>query len=452
MPIAPLLLCVAVQVAASSNQTELADLKARAIVLTRSIKDLSGKVDLTSSDDGLKLLKKYVDDLTEIKERLRQLQSEYDSAHPAPPAPKPVTPSNLLKQTKVGALMEFQYQNTDQHGGPYNNAFEIRRLRLIENTLIDNQTAAGFTEDFANSTNSEGAWLRDAIFAHEFAGNIRPDYLSDPVSQYPSNWMRENPKGTAHLSAVMAGQFPLPLGYDLERSQFDLEFLERSLYNTTYFYGQRSRGIEYKQGLTTGVIAEVGLFNSLTTDDPEQSAIAAGAGSRLAETAGIRAVGPKYSFGVNGFAGDRPSYTTGTGKAAVTSPSVGRRFLYIDGTIHDIAHTKLFARGELVLGHDREPNAVASAALTGSDLSAFQAHLGYAFDHKNELNLRWQQLDPDTHTADDTVKGFGMSYRYFFTPNNYISLVQQLFNDPSRQAAYQQERYSQTILRLTLRF
>jgi hypothetical protein len=449
MPLGALALLVVVAQATPSTQSEIADLKARAVADSAKIRDLSAKTDFTTTDDGLKLLKQYVDDLTEIKERLRQLQAEYDSKHPeAAPTPKPEADQ---KKVSVGGLFEFQYQNTNQHGAT-NNAFAMRRLRLIENAQIDSRTAAGFSEEFANTTNAQNAWLRDAIVGHEFGNYVNPQYLADPLSQYPNNWIRENPKGAAHLSAVRVGQFPLPLGFDLERSQFDLEFLERSLYNTIYFYGQRSRGIEYRQGLGAGLFAEAGLFDSLTTDDPEQINLAPGAGSRVGRTLGLRAVGPQYSFGVNGFAGDRPSYTTGTGASAVTSPSEGRRFVYIDGVVHDIAHTKLFARGELVFGHDRIPNATASTKLTGSDLSAFQAHFGYAFDWRNELNIRWEQLDPNIHNPGDVMKGFGASYRYFFHPNMYIALVEQVFNDPSRKLTFDQERYAQTILRLTLKF
>src|SRR5579871_4015972 len=126
---------------APSVQSQIADLKARAVADSAKIRELSAKTDFTTTDDGLKLLKQYVDDLTEIKERLRQLQAEYDAKHLGAAAK---TQETDQKKVNVGGLFEFQYQNTNQHGAT-NNAFAMRRLRLIENAQIDSRTAAGFS-------------------------------------------------------------------------------------------------------------------------------------------------------------------------------------------------------------------------------------------------------------------------------------------------------------------
>lgn len=113
---------------------------------------------------------------------------------------------------------------------------------------------------------------------------------------------------------LLAGQQPLPLGYELERSSGERELPERALYNRTMFAGERGRGAFLRYGLGNNAFAHFGLWNSLTFQDPQQTSANTfgNLGSTLAWHAGFRYYTLTYEWGVSGFFGKRPGFSSTT--------------------------------------------------------------------------------------------------------------------------------------------
>jgi hypothetical protein len=401
-----------------AQNKEVGDLKAQAAKLTKQVGQITTTANLQDSDEAVKLLKQVVDELAGIRERLKVIEGA--QAGETKQIDKVTKDVDLLKNTKFNGYIQFQYSNTDKIGATQPNAFLIRRARLGVAQTIDPRATLKMSIDFAEGTGRMDTRLKDAILDY----NLTPD------------------KGLA--SKISFGQMPIPLGFDLERSDADREVPERATYNRSLFNGERSRGVVLRANLDKHIEAGLGAMNSLTVDDAEQSGLAPGQGSKIAAIGYIRATGRNYRLGVSGYTGQRPAFTA----AALTSPEVDRWFGYVDG---EYRMNKFFFRGEAMIGHDRVPSATAGPAKVGNNLSGFQAQAGYNANTHSQFNFRWEQFDPNVSTGGNAVNGYAFAYQYFLSPMAKLQLAHELFTDESR-AGIGQRRFFQTTLRMQFRF
>src|SRR5689334_23179442 len=111
-----------------AERKEVAALKSKAKELTKKVSDITAKSNLQDSDEGIKMLKQVVDELAEIRDRLKALEDAHTSdAKKQDSLAKDVS---TLKNTKFNGYIQFQYSNTDKTGASQPNAFLVRRARL----------------------------------------------------------------------------------------------------------------------------------------------------------------------------------------------------------------------------------------------------------------------------------------------------------------------------------
>lgn len=407
-----------------SKRQELGDLRSQAEQVTKQISELTASGKLPTNDDSIALLKKMVDELSAINQKLKSLEDSITLMQtgkaPKAPAAQPSPPSKLT----WSGYLQFQYFDTDRKGSPQFDAFRIRRARVNLDGSVDPRTSFRASLELASATGNNEARLRDAYIAYDFSRNA-----GDKITR------------------GIAGQQNMPLGYEILRADTDREFPERAVYNTTMFSGERGRGVQVRHMLGNGWEVFGGLFNSLTIDDPEQVNSAAGTGNTLAGVGGVRKNGSNYSAGISGMVGHRPEYVTG----GTSSPNTNRQFLYGDLELRNVL-PKLTLRGEAMLGHDRVPKATAVTGAGDHPLSGFQAQARYDFDPANALALRWEQFDPNLSSGGNLLNGFGLAYIHQFSPSLKLTLAHELYTDESRVTSFDQRHYGQTTLRLQIRF
>lgn len=410
------------------KKVEMIALKDKATEITKKIGELAASGKALDDQDTMDQMKKMVDELTAIKAHLDTMSAEIDALKKwAEGDEKAMTALkndvSRLKGTKPSAYIQFQYNDTDRPGGAF-DAFRLRRVRVGFTHQADPRTSAKVTFDLATGPSQRTAEMKDAFISYDF----------DPSQGI------ESVKGRV-------GQQALPLGYELERSSSDREFPERAQYNQAMFRGERSRGVLFRKGFDGGFSAFVGAFNALSVDDPEQATLSSGPGNRLAAAVGLRSTGARHDFGVSYLAGERPEFTSGSGATAVTAPKINRRFLYLDGTYN--FDSRLFLRAEGMIGSDRLPSATAVATADEQDMSGYQVHFGYNLNPRNQLNLRYEQFDPNTDTGGNLFSGIGLSYIYWINPSTKLMGAYESFLDRARTS---EKGYHVTTVRVQFKF
>jgi hypothetical protein len=46
----------------------------------------------------------------------------------------------------------------------------------------------------------------------------------------------------------------------------------------------------------------------------------------------------------------------------------------------------------------------------------WQAQAVYSVDYRNQIAFRYEFFDPDRHTRNDGIRGYGLSYIYYINP------------------------------------
>lgn len=324
-----------------------------------------------------------------------------------------------IKRFRAGNYVQFQYRDTNEPGGAP-DAFALRRVRVSQTNTIDPRTAIKLSFDVATGTDTLQAQLRDAQLVYD----IEPSDVKVGVQ-------------------MLLGQQPLPLGYELERSSSEREFPERTFANRTIFNGERSRGVYVRYGTGSNSLVHLGIWDALTYNDPEQRGRAPGVGNKLAVTGGFRVYTSTYDFGISGFVGKRPAFTSGS----QTSPEVDRRFIFADGSIVGLLNPNMFLRGEAMIGKDRVPSTSASPTRTATDMLAWHVVLGYNLSSRNQLALRYESFDPDRNSNGNAVHGYGVAYIYYINPGARATASYEVLFDPTKTP----NRYHTTTLRLQFR-
>lgn len=395
-----------------ADQKEVQRLREAAEAKTKEIGKLAESGKLPTNDESLKLLQQMVTELSEIRERLKRLESGQ------------LTPSQLAA-TKIlwGGYVQFQYQDTDRKGSSTFDAFRFRRVRIGFNDQVDPRLNLRVSFDLAAGANQNTTQLRDAWAVYDFSGG-----------------------GQLGRDRVWAGQMPITLGYEIERSSADREIPERSQYNQILFNTERSRGVRVRHEGKTGRL-EAAVLDALSINDPEQANLSSGPGNKLAVLVGARLNHAHGSVGVSALAGDRPAYTVGND----TSPEVPRRFAYLDGEYKGLLTPKLTLRGELMTGRDRLPNAAASATRVDHPMAGYHLMGVYDLSAKDRFAVRWEHFDPNTSDGGNALHGLGASYVRDLNRLARLMFAHEVFVDQSR-ASQGQTRYEVTTLRLQVRF
>lgn len=84
-------------------------------------------------------------------------------------------------------------------------------------------------------------------------------------------------------------------------------------------------------------------------------------------------------------------------------------------------------------------------------MQGYQVHLGYNINSRNQINVRYDEFDPDEDVANNVVQTKGLAYSYFINPGARITLSREWIKDPSR-AGIDDVNYQITTLRVIFRF
>lgn len=410
-------------------------LQDRAVAVTKSLGELAASGKLPTSDEAINLMRKMLDEMSAIRQRMDAVSAEVAEikawiGRHEDAKPRPAADGAFVKSVKPAGYLQFQYRDTDQKGGA-SDAFSARRVRFGATAQIDPKTRAKFVGEFASGTGQTSSLLKEAFMTYDF----------DPT------------KKTIDLSAS-AGQMPIPVGYEVSRSSSEREFPEHAQYNQKFFSGENGRGVNLKYGVGNGWSIEIGGWNALAAGDPEQSNLAPGPESRLAMTGALRFRSPNAQFGVSGFAGERPSFVSGSGVSAVTHSRQDREFLYVDGAIQGFLDPRIDLRGEAMFGKDRLPvTGTPSSPVTRTDVSGYHLQITYKLDGSNHLHARVEQFDRDTDTPGNAISGIGAAWTHYLNPDAKITASHEIFDDAARSGpGVRQQRYGVTTIRVQFRF
>lgn len=284
------------------------------------------------------------------------------------------TSTNVGKGVFSGYLQE-QYFSTDQ-ATKSSGFFRNRRTRLNYTHQIDEKTMGRFSVEFAAGTNQTTAQVRDAFI------------------QYKPNGYSEKSGPT-----ITFGSQNLPLGYEIGYSTPNINWLERSVYEQTFFNSESGKGLIFQNG-TASNYWFVGAIDSLTVNDPEQADVATK--GEVMPVAGVRGKIGAWEGGLSGMSGKRPSYSVG----AVNLTSTDRRFFYADLRWHP-ENSKLDIRSEYMVGKDRIPLAATSAA---NPTSGGHLNIDYKLTGMDTVVGRYETFDRNTDVSGDIQTLYGLAF------------------------------------------
>ena len=432
-----------------AKKDELAKVKEEALAVTRAMGKLAAETTGPTQQDTLEMMKKMLQQLVELNERLSKLEGEIKDIQgwiEGQNESLPVIANELTEARRFRPSMytHFQYRNSDRQtasaasrpsyfGTPFSgnreSAFSFRRVRFGATYAVDPRTSIKFSMDGSAGTTQDAFQLKDMQLSYIIA-----------------------PSDTFVPTELTAGQFPLPLGFELERSSSEREFPERAQYNRVMMNGERVRGAMIRHALTNNIALTAGVSGSLTVSDNEQSTRGSMPNGRAAMFGALRFETPTMSIGVSHFQGERPSFrttgTTGTttvGTSTVvtaatplTAPAVTRQFTYFDASFVGLLDPKLTLRFEGMVGSDRVPvpstqntGGASDAARVNTDrMNGWQAQAVYSLSDRTQLFARWEGFDPDTNQNDDAITGWGGGFRYYINPGALITFTAERFRVP----------------------
>lgn len=395
------------------RESEARELAAGAREISKKIGELAIKGDVVSNKDALEEMKKLVEALGAINDRLERVEGAVADikgwmAGQAKPAAD-------AKQFKPSLYVQFQYRDSGEQGKEQ-SSWNLRRIRVGGKYQLDANTSAKLSFDLATGSSQTAAELKDALLVYEL-----------------------EPKRTS----ISGGQFGLPLGYEIERSSSAREFPERSKYNRTMWDGERVRGayVTHTQGHTQLL---AGVINSLSVKDKEAASTSPDGGAQSGFV-GVRYEDEKISGGLGYLRGNRPAFTAGGG----TSPEIDDRYyLYADFSVTGLGNPNVFLRSEAMLAKDRVPSATGGAGKTATKMNGYHVLLGYNLNPRNQLFTKYGTFDPDTDTDGDVFKEYGVGWRYFVNSGAMVTLTHEVAEDPS----LTRHRYGVTTLRYQFKF
>lgn len=403
----------------SLKARELDALRDKASEVSKKIGSLATDGSLPTNDEGVRLLQQFLDELRQTNAALKKVQEDVNGILAWIDTQKTTVQSAKadianLKRVAASNYVQFQWQTTDPDSNQTrNNGFQVRRFMFGQTNRIDDKTSMRLSFDVATGTNRLAAELKDAILVYDVV----------PPSQ---------PMATV----VSAGQQPMPLGYELERSSSKREFPEFAIYNTTLFNGERDRGVMIRRGIGHGIFLHAGAWNGLTVNDPQQNAIGfRDIDNKVAGTFGIRAVGDRYEVGISTLQGRRSGFVPVVNPAQVV-PETQRSLVYLDASYSGLAIDALSVRGEVMFGKDRPPTGGINNPTyrRQTDVLGWQTQLNYALNRADSLHVRFQYFDPDTTgSVGDSQSSWGYAFTHWFNPGVKVTLSYETFGETPSQ-------------------
>lgn len=280
-------------------------------------------------------------------------------------------------QTNHGWFSGFfqsQYFSTDRDG-QQSGLFRARRERLNYNHMGDNKTMGRISVEFTAGASNSSAQLRDAFIQY------RPGtYLANSGPSFT------------------IGQQNTPLGYEISYPSWARTWPERSVYEQTYFSGERGKGLIYQNGDTSNYWY-VGAWDALTVNDPEQ--VDTTPKGEVGPIGGVHAKRGAWEGGLSGYSGKRPNYVSGSTNLATTD----RQFFFADLRYHP-ANSKFDLRSEYMVGKDRVPLSTSAVA---TDASGFHVNLDYKANAEDTVVLRYENFDRDTNLSGNLQTLYGIA-------------------------------------------
>lgn len=421
-----------------STQSEIQKLNAQSRDITARMMELVLKMKDMQPEEADAEMRKLLDELKGVNDRLDKLEEDVADLKGWKEGMDESLPVLLgdvfdLKRSRVTNYMQFQYRDSNELGSGRQHAFAFRRIRVGSQLAIDSKTSIRLSFDLATGGDNTAAQLRDAILVYD----VIPSDVQVGLQ-------------------VAAGQQALPLGYELERSSGDREFPERATYNRRLFDGERNRGITARYGLNPSTTVFAGFGSSLTYNDPEQRGIASMPLGRTSYYAGIKHVGPQFEFGLSAFNGKRPKATinsdsSGAGpitRTVFSYPEVTRSFIYADAQLVGIPVPQMFLRGEYMRGNDRVTSPRPANGAGASKVEGWHTVLGYNLSPRNVIFGRIAEYDPNRSVKGNTIREYGLGYRYFINPGASLTFSYEWFRDPGAT----KRNYNVATLRYQFRF
>ncbi len=411
-------------------------LRDKSNTVSKKIGEITSSGNLATNDEALATLKTLVQELTQINEQLKKIQEEIDDIKgwiegQNESLPVLIGDVDQLKRFKNGSYLQFQYsdgQNNASTARP-NDGFNMRRTRFSHTGTIDSRTSYKLSVDFSAGSQRQGAELKDAILTYD----IEPS--TDKVG-----------------IQLLAGQQPIPLGYELERSSSEREFPERTAYNQRLLAGERGRGVYAKYGVSQNILAHAGVWNSLTNNDPQQTEANTFrnlSGTRMAAHAGLRHHTATTDVGLSFFSGFRNEISYTAGANTFTTRSGQRQFIYLDGTW--VINPQWTLRGEMMTAYDRLPQFTGSGGgrrttARFSHMRGNQLQVSYNVNPRNTVSARYEFFDPNVNN-NDNVFGYGLAWNYLINPGVRLTLAHEIFREQGFDLTN-----NQTTIRLQFRF
>lgn len=420
---------------------EVKELRQKANEINKNIGELAISGKLTQEQEAIAQMKVWVDELSQVNDRLEKIEEEIaqilgwiEGQNEA----LPILSQGVsdLQKHKWGNYLQFQYLDDSRAG--QSDSFRMRRARLGITETIDPKTSIKASFDLVatqfgtlNEPAESAVQLRDAFLIYDIEAS-----------------------DVAVGTQARMGRQPLPLGFELERSSSEREFPERAQYNQTLFPGERSTGITFTKGMGSNSLVQLGGYNALTYNDPQQRTSGAARGSKLGMLLGARTFGTNYDAGISFFKGERETISTTANNVTTTNPVMDREFLFLDGSYIGLLDPNLTLRGEMVMGQERlNSSGVISSTATADnmqrDVFGYQLQATYNLNYKNQLSVRYQGFDRDTDVDGNSITGWGLAYLYYINPGVRLTAAWEQFNDPLRST---ERKYQTTTLRVQFRF
>lgn len=408
----PVLVLFALAGSASADQTaaqlEAEAMRTQAQGIQRQLSGLLADPEAMQRQETVELMRKMLDQLTQINEKLTKLLAGQEKPKPPAQAPNPAS----LQWSGFSQFQWFESNQRNNAGALVNQqTFQIPRLRIQALSNLDARTRFRVSFEASAGQDQNGFDLRDVEMSYRLDRTL----------------------------TLAAGQFIPAIGQDLPRGPSVREMPEQTLATRAYFSRERNKGatLTYVNGPWT---AWAGAFNSLSIGDPEQ------AGRPVVnETAG--AVGVRYtqsgaSIGASYFAGRRPELAGGG------STPANRRFLVVDASKEGLLDRRLTVRGEVMWAHDRVPSTTPSLN-DGTNQTQWIGLLRWDLSSLDHVFTRYAVWDRDIESNGNAVSQFALGYRRNFTPNHSLILAREWFDDNALGAW---SRWGSTTVRWQFRF
>ncbi|GEM_PF-1316758 len=292
--------------------------------------------------------------------------------------------SAAIEKVQISGVLRVQW--SDAEGGQGRDGFETRFARVAANFRLDEQLTGRISVEFAGGERAQNAELLDA-------------YAVWRLNQH---------------TVVLMGQQLMPLFYDLRMNLPANDALERVNVANAYFAGARGRGAYLDYQLGAGYRVQVGLWNSLTINDPQLTG--RGGQASAMGSLNLRGERPRYQFNLGGLLGRRPGFQTRDAQNnPVNVPDTQRWLWYVENEFRDFPAPRLSLRLTYLHGRDRNPAGGVSAPqfLTPSDYNATVVYALYTPRPNHQLVARWEDFDPDDDRRSDRIRTLGLFYHYF---------------------------------------